>query len=595
MGAAVVGGGVWLRWAPRFVQDEEVEVAAACAVAVTVCGILSWQARPSEGWERWGLLPGAWLLGVGIFLAANGATPSPRFELLGPVLELVGGVCLLSGLQALACRRGSYPKIRARPGPKAGVRGVDGRARKAQELVPGERIRLKLDEPVPVDVVLTEGKGFVDAVEVDGRGAPMSVGPGTELMAGTVPRTEGLQAEVQADHADSFQTRRTEALKALLPKLLQGTPEDRVMSVMLGLLALTVGVGVGLFSIGPWDKTCLQIGAAWLLVMPGLAFLAVHRARQAALRCFAKLGVMAGDAETLLGLMRARRWLVDPLLLGSEGDLEVLALGSLAPSEGARWAAALFEGVDGLERPALRRWLEKAELDAPTAVELEEVDGVRKGRVEGHQVLAGRLQALAPLGLELTSTHGKALRFLEARRMLIVGLATEGRGLQFLLGIKPVPTDEVVRACQILDASMVPVLDHAAMDALSAATELSSAKRETRPSDATLLRATGPRPAKGYRIRALEGRLEDVPPGRAPTVGRRVLPDWSVHVLGARRQLSVQRWVGIGTVVAGACIGLSLAYAQILTPGLALMVALIALSFCGSELELVPRRKSVEG
>jgi hypothetical protein len=595
IGALVAGCGSWLRWAPRFVQDEEVEVAAAVAVAITCCGALAWAVRPRQAsWLRWGLAPAAWLIAAGVFLAANAGAPTARFELMGPVLELAGGMCLLTGLLEAGCARGLKPRLRPRPGPKTSVRGANGRSRKAAELVAGDRILLRADAPLPVDVRLRAGQGFVDTSEVDGHGAPMSVGPGSELMAGSVPKGGELEAEVLADHGHSFQTIRARTLESLLPELGVLEPEDRALAFALWVLALGMGIGVVILTAKTWDQVALAVGASWLAVLPGLAFLAVNRGREATLRSFLRLGVIGGSSAALLALVRARRWLVDPMLVSSAGELEVIALGNLPPSEGARWAAALYESVDGLEGPVLRRWLEKAELEVPSVDGVQEVDGVRRCKVEGHQVLAGRLGALAQLGLELPSAHQKALDFLRARRMLVVAVATEGRGLQFLLGIKPLAVDDVVRASRTLGASLMPVLDDEAMEALSGATELPKSKREARAQDATLLRQSGPRPAVGQRIRVVEGRLFRVPPGRAPIVGRRVLPTWAEHLGGARRQLRFQRWLGLSTVVVSGLVSLSLAYAGLLYPWVAVVVGVVALSLCGSQVTIAPIRSSNE-
>jgi len=582
-----------MRWAPRFVQDEEVEVAAAAAVAATCCGALAWAVRPRQGsWLRWGLLPGAWLIGAGLFLAANGFTPSSRIELLGPVLELVGGACLLTGLLELGCARGLTPRIRPRPGPKASVRSVEGRNRRASELVAGDRIALRVDEALPVDVKIRAGNGFAQGGEVDGHDAPMSVGPGTELMAGTVPKSEGLEAEVLADHGHSFQSTRAATLKALLPELRALGSEDRGVAFALSVLALGVGIGVVVLTVETWDRTLVAVGASWLLVLPGQAFLAVNRGREATLRTLLRLGGLAGSSTALLNLVRARRWLVDPMLVSNPGELEVIALGDHPPSEGARWAYGIYGGMDGLERPALRRWLDKAELEAPSVDGVQEVDGVRRVQVDGHQVLAGRLEALALIGLELPSAHGKALDFLRARQMLVIGVATESRGLQFLLGVKPVPVDEVVRAARRLGARLVPVLDQEAMLALSAATELSVAKKEARAQDAMLLRQDGPRPAAGQRIRVVQGRLSKVPPGRAPVVSHRALPSWAQHLRGARRQLRFQRGLGVATVGVSGLIAVSLAYAGWLHPWLAAAIGGVGLSLCGSQVAITPSSES---
>src|SRR6185503_5908648 len=131
---------------------------------------------------------------VGVYFEA--AAVIVALVLLGQVLELRARSRTGAAIRALL---GLAPKTARRI-------ETDGSERDVQldEVYPGDRLRVRPGEKVPVDGVVLDGKSLVDESMVTGEPIPVAKSAGERLIGGTVNGTGALVMEAQRVGADTL-------------------------------------------------------------------------------------------------------------------------------------------------------------------------------------------------------------------------------------------------------------------------------------------------------------------------------------------------------------------------------------------------------
>ena len=116
---------------------------------------------------------------------------------------------LLGQVLELRARRQTGSAIKALLGlsPKTARRLLDdGREEDValDQVVPGDRLRIRPGEKVPVDGIVTEGSSAVDESMITGESMPVAKGPGDRVIGGTVNGTGGLVMRAERVGADTM-------------------------------------------------------------------------------------------------------------------------------------------------------------------------------------------------------------------------------------------------------------------------------------------------------------------------------------------------------------------------------------------------------
>ncbi len=126
------------------------------------------------------------------------------FEPAAAIVTLV----LLGQVLELRARRQTGSAIRALLGlaPKTARRlGADGHEEDIplDQVIPGDRLRVRPGEKVPVDGVVVEGESAVDESMISGEPIPVERRPGDRVIGGTVNGTGGLVMRAEHVGADT--------------------------------------------------------------------------------------------------------------------------------------------------------------------------------------------------------------------------------------------------------------------------------------------------------------------------------------------------------------------------------------------------------
>jgi Cu+-exporting ATPase len=349
--------------------------------------------------------------------------------LLGQVLELRARGRTSTALRALldlappTARRltpGGVPGAHAAPGSAAaGVADAAGTAEIEVPLAavqPGDRLRVRPGDKVPVDGTVAAGRSAVDESMLTGEPIPVAKAPGDRVTAGTLNGNGSFVMVAERVGSDTLLAQivrlvgEAQRSRAPIQRL-----ADRVAAWFVpAVLATAVAAAVAWWFLGPEPRLAHALLAAvsvLIIACPCALGLATPMSIMVATGRGAHAGVLIRNAEALEVFERVDVVVVDktgtltagrPRLTAIEtaGDVAGAAAGSWSQPELLRLAASLERASEhplagALLAAAAERALMLAE---PTELAVEPGGGVR-GVVAGHAVALGTAELLAGLGI----------------------------------------------------------------------------------------------------------------------------------------------------------------------------------------------------
>jgi len=237
------------------------------------------------------------------------------------------------------------------------ARVLDG----AEELVaiaalrPGDLVRVRPGEIVPVDGEVVAGRSFVDASALTGESLPRSVGEGDPLHAGAVLVDGSLVLRASAVVGSRL---RDEVERLLREAMEQRSRWVRVADRLAGallpfVLLLAVATVYVRQGVAGWEAAWLDALAVVLISCPCALGIATPLAFWTAMGAAYRRGVLVRGGEALERLARARCIFLDKTGTLTSGEFELVELD--APKLGAREALRLAAALEvGSEHPIAR-------------------------------------------------------------------------------------------------------------------------------------------------------------------------------------------------------------------------------------------------
>jgi Cu+-exporting ATPase len=321
--------------------------------------------------------------------------------LLGQVLELRARSQTSSAIRALL---DLSPKIARR------LR-EDGREEDVtlDRVQPGDRLRVRPGEKVPLDGVVLEGTSAVDESVITGEPIPAEKGPGSTVVGATVNGTGSLV--MRAERVGS-ETLLAQIVRLVSQAQRSRAPIQRIADrVSAWFVPTVIAIAVvtficwGLF--GPQPRLAYAIVnavAVLIIACPCALGLATPVAIMVGTGRGARAGVLIKNAESLEILQKVDTLVVDKTGTLTEGKPRVMAVlpaDSLDQGELLRLAASLERGSEHPLAAALARAADERKLSLVPASEFRYLTGRGvTGRVDGREVAAGNERLFAELGIE---------------------------------------------------------------------------------------------------------------------------------------------------------------------------------------------------
>src|SRR5712664_1695398 len=393
------------------------------------------------------------------FRDMHGAVPV-YFEAAAVITTLV----LLGQVLELRARQRTSGAIRALLNlapQQAHLLVADGTERDVplDQVKPGDQLRVRPGERVPVDGTIREGASAVDESMVTGESMPVEKSTGDKVTGGTLNTSGSFVMEAERVG--------TETLLAQIVKLVSEAQRSRAPMQRLAdhvasyfvpaVIAIAIMAFLGWILFGPEPRFAHALVAAvsvLIIACPCALGLATPMSIMVAVGRGAHAGILIRNAESLETLAK-----VDTLVIDKTGTLtegkpavgEIQTLGATAPSKDA--LLSLTASLESLSEHPLARAIVQAAREKH--LPLIPVDAFRatpgggvEGQISGKRVLAGTSKFLRERGIELLGEQGSESPIEHSSIATPVYVAVGGRAAGvFLLTdrIKP-STPEAIRA-----------------------------------------------------------------------------------------------------------------------------------------------------
>jgi Cu+-exporting ATPase len=307
---------------------------------------------------------------------------------------------------------------------------------------PGDMLRIRPGEKVPVDGIVTEGRSTVDESMISGEPVPALKEVGAPLIGATINGSGTLVMRAEKVGADTLLAQIVRMVgdaqrsRAPIQRL-----ADRVSAYFVpAVLAVSVLAFLGWSTWGPPPAllhAMLSAVAVLIIACPCALGLATPMAIMVGTGRGAESGVLFKDALALEILERVDTLVVDKTGTLTEGKPRVVAVEpapGVSAEELLRIAAALERGSEHPLAAAVLNAAKEKSLAAPNAWQFEAVPGKGiRGRVDDRLALLGNPALLADAGVRLDGLYDR-LQALRAEGQTVVVAAVDGRYLG-LLGV----------------------------------------------------------------------------------------------------------------------------------------------------------------
>ena len=304
-----------------------------------------------------------------------------------------------------------------------------------RDVVPGDVIRVRPGEKVPVDGEVTGGTSYVDESMVTGEPDPVSKEEGDEVVGGTINETGSFTfraTRVGEETVLSQIVEMVEEAQGSRPPI--QSLADRVVKVfvpfVLATAALTFGIWM-MFGPDPVLTYALVTAVSVLIIAcPCAMGIATPISVMVGTGRAAELGVYVREGEALQALHTADLVALDKtgtLTKGRPEVTDVLLQDGVDRDDLLRWVAAVETQSEHPIGEALIARAREEGLDWPDATDFEAIPGHGvQATVEGHAVAVGAARLMDRLGVALNGQSSTADELADAAKTPLY-VAVDGR------------------------------------------------------------------------------------------------------------------------------------------------------------------------
>jgi Cu+-exporting ATPase len=392
------------------------------------------------------------------FRDMNGV-PAVYFEAAAAITTLV----LLGQVLELKARSRTGAAIRALLdlSPKSARILRDGEEKDIPlaEVKPGDRLRVRPGEKVPVDGVVLEGDGTIDESMITGESMPVEKEPGSKLVGGTVAGPASFV--MKAEHVGS-ETLLAQIVQMVSQAQRSRAPIQRLADRVAGWFVPAV-IGIAVLTFIAWAlwgpeprlaHALVNAVAVLIIACPCALGLATPMAIMVGTGRGAHTGVLIRNAEALEILEKVDTLVVDKtgtLTAGKPSLESVIAVGAVSDSDLVRLVASVEQGSEHPLGAAIVRAAKQNGLTLSSPSEFKSFSGRGvSGKVENKIVVVGNEALLKQQGISVDELRQEADQ-LRRDGQTAMFVAVEGKPAG-VVGVSDVVKDTTAQALRELKA-----------------------------------------------------------------------------------------------------------------------------------------------
>ncbi len=396
----------------------------------------------------------------------HGGAPDVYFEAAAVITTLV----LLGQVLELRARSQTSSAIRALLGlaPKTARVVRDGGAEEdlaLDQVQPGDRLRVRPGEKVPVDGIVLDGASAVDESMVTGEPIPVEKSVGSGVTGGTVNGTGGFTMKAERVGADTLLA---QIVRMVSEAQRSRAPIQRLADLVSAwfvpaVLATSIATFVVWSLVGPEPRLAYALVAAvavLIIACPCALGLATPMSIMVGTGRGATAGVLIKNAEALEVMERVDTLVVDKTGTLTEGKPKlatVVATGGVDEAELLRLAASLERGSEHPLAAAIVAGAEERGVALVSALDFESVTGKGVvGTIDGRKVSLGNRKLLDELGVELGAL-GEQAEALRRDGQTVMFVAVNGTAAG-LLGVADPIKSSTAEAIRMLHAEGIRIV-----------------------------------------------------------------------------------------------------------------------------------------
>ncbi|HWA70711.1 MAG TPA: heavy metal translocating P-type ATPase [Polyangiaceae bacterium] len=411
------------------------------------------------------------LIGLGVSVAYGFSVVATLFPQIFPVSFRthhgeVGVYFEAAGVIVTLILLGQVLELRARSRTGAAIRKLLGLAPKTarrvseagadedvplEQIQPGDRLRIRPGEKVPVDGVVLEGRSSVDESMITGEPMPVEKQAGERVVGATVNGTGALLMRAEKVGADTLLARIVtmvaEAQRSRAPIQRQ---VDVVSSVFVPIVLLAALATFAVWAtIGPEPRfayALVNAVAVLIIACPCALGLATPMSIMVATGRGATLGVLFRNAEAIEVLRQVDTLVLDKTGTLTEGKPKLVAVEAIGGTDERRLLALSAALERDSEHPLATAIVKGAEERGAPVLRPDHFGSVTgkgvKGRVDGLTVALGNAALMGELGVDISALNAKADEWrADARGVMFVAI---DNALAGMLGVAD-PIKETAR------------------------------------------------------------------------------------------------------------------------------------------------------
>ena len=372
------------------------------------------------------------------------------FKQRGELFIYFEAACMITVLVLL----GQVVELKAKGQTSQAIKALLSRAAKTAHLVikgqeqdvsidrvkPGDILRVKPGEKIPVDGTVLEGSSYVDESMITGEPIPLAKKAKDMVTGSTLNQTGSFLMQAERVGSETLLARIVQMVseaqrsKAPIQKLADVIAGYFVPAVILVAVLTFIVWG----AIGPEPRfvfALLNAVAVLIIACPCALGLATPMSIMVGVGRGAEMGVLIKNGEALERLEKVNTVMIDKTGTLTEGKPEITRIVTAGQeNELLKWAAAVEKNSEHPFALAIVQEAQKRNLNIPEAVHFNSVTGEGvAGIVEGKKVFVGkadRLQGIADFQAQVKEAQEQA--------QTVIYVAVDGKAMGFIAIADPI-------------------------------------------------------------------------------------------------------------------------------------------------------------